>query len=95
MTKKIHVRATVCLNLPWVFVRYEAYIGAIVYKLSRGDEKLLTIALEVGEDLVVDSITKPLEIFCDNTIAIFFSKTHKYSGGFKHIEIKYLITCSH
>ena len=40
---------------------------------------------------VVDSIAKPLNIFYDNTAAIFFSKNDKYSSGSKHIEIKYLV----
>ena len=40
---------------------------------------------------VVDSIAKPLKIFCDNTAAVFFSKNGKYSSGSKHIEIKYLV----
>ncbi|XP_060198335.1 secreted RxLR effector protein 161-like [Lycium barbarum] len=38
---------------------------------------------------VVDTITKPLKIYCDNTAAIFFSKNDKYSKGAKHMELKY------
>ena len=34
---------------------------------------------------VVDSIAKPLKIFCNNTAAIFFSKNSKYFSGSKHI----------
>lgn len=39
---------------------------------------------------IVDSITKPLRIYCDNSAAVFFSKNDKYSKGAKHMEIKYL-----
>ncbi|KAL7102197.1 hypothetical protein ACP275_08G104400 [Erythranthe tilingii] len=36
----------------------------------------------------VDSITKPLKIYCDNTAAVFFSKNGKYSSGSKHMDLK-------
>jgi hypothetical protein len=39
---------------------------------------------------IVDSIAKPLKIYCDNSAAVFFSKNDKYSKGAKHMEIKYL-----
>jgi len=38
----------------------------------------------------VDSIAKPLKIYCDNAAAVFFSKNDRYSKGAKHMEIKYL-----
>jgi len=40
---------------------------------------------------VVDSISKPLKIYCDNSATIFFSKNDKYSKGAKHMELKYFI----
>ena len=40
---------------------------------------------------MVDSIAKPLKIFCDNIAVVFFSKNGKYSSGSKHIELKYLV----
>ncbi|KAK3015385.1 hypothetical protein RJ639_005886 [Escallonia herrerae] len=40
---------------------------------------------------VVDTISRPLKIFCDNQAVVFFSKNNKSSGGMKHIEIKYLV----
>ena len=40
--------------------------------------------------VIVDSIAKPLKIYCDNSAAVFFSKNDKYSKGAKHMEIKYL-----
>ena len=38
---------------------------------------------------VVDSIAKPLRIYCDNAAAVFFSKNDRYSNGAKHMELKY------
>jgi hypothetical protein len=38
---------------------------------------------------IVDSIAKPLRIYCDNSAAVFFSKNDKYSNGAKHMELKY------
>ncbi|RVW32004.1 Retrovirus-related Pol polyprotein from transposon TNT 1-94 [Vitis vinifera] len=40
---------------------------------------------------VVDSIAKPLRIYCDNTAAVFFSKNGKFSSGSKHMDLKYLV----
>ena len=40
---------------------------------------------------VVDSISKPLKIYCDNSATVFFSKNDKYSKGAKHIELKYFV----
>ncbi|KAK4267306.1 hypothetical protein QN277_024104 [Acacia crassicarpa] len=39
--------------------------------------------------VLVDSITKSLKIYCDNSTAVFFSKNDKYSKGAKHMELKY------
>ncbi|XP_042974887.1 secreted RxLR effector protein 161-like [Carya illinoinensis] len=39
---------------------------------------------------VVDSIERPLRIYCDNSSAIFFSKNDRHSKGAKHMELKYL-----
>ena len=38
---------------------------------------------------IVNTIEKPLRIYCDNSAAIFFSKNDKYSNGAKHMELKY------
>ncbi|XP_075092034.1 uncharacterized protein LOC142172152 [Nicotiana tabacum] len=38
---------------------------------------------------VVDTITKPLKIYCDNSATVFFSKNDKYSKGIKHMELNY------
>ena len=39
---------------------------------------------------IVNSISKLLRIYCDNSAAVFFSKNNKYSNGAKHMELKYL-----
>ena len=40
---------------------------------------------------VIDSIMKPLRIYCDNSATVRFSKNNKTTGGSKHIDIKYLV----
>ena len=40
---------------------------------------------------IVDSIAKPLRIYCDNSATVFFSKNDKYSKGAKHMELKYFV----
>jgi hypothetical protein len=40
---------------------------------------------------VVDSISKPLTLYCDKKAAIFFSHNNKSSGAVKHIDLKYLM----
>jgi hypothetical protein len=39
---------------------------------------------------IVDSIARPIKIFCDNPVAIFFSKNNKSGSRSKPIDIKYL-----
>uniref|UniRef100_A0A2N9GAP2 Reverse transcriptase Ty1/copia-type domain-containing protein n=1 Tax=Fagus sylvatica TaxID=28930 RepID=A0A2N9GAP2_FAGSY len=39
---------------------------------------------------IVDFVSKPLRIYCDNSAAVFFSINDKYSKGEKHMELKYL-----
>ena len=39
---------------------------------------------------VMDSISRPLKIYCDNVAVVFFSKNDRYSKAAKHIEMKYL-----
>ena len=39
---------------------------------------------------IVDNITRPLRIYCDNSIDVFYSKNDKYSKGEKHMDLKYL-----
>ncbi|XP_061346949.1 secreted RxLR effector protein 161-like [Gastrolobium bilobum] len=38
---------------------------------------------------VVDTISRPQKIYCDNSTTVFFSKNERYSKGAKHIELKY------
>ena len=40
---------------------------------------------------IVNSISKPLRIYCDNSATVFFSKNDKYSNGVKHMELKYIM----
>ncbi|XP_050888648.1 secreted RxLR effector protein 161-like [Lathyrus oleraceus] len=39
---------------------------------------------------IMDSISKPLKIFCDNSVAVFMAKNNKSGSRSKHIDIKYL-----
>ena len=40
---------------------------------------------------VIDSMAKPLRIYCDNFAAILFSRNDKYSKGAKHMKLKYFV----
>ena len=40
---------------------------------------------------VVDSIHKPLKLYCDNNPAVCYAHNNKSSGGAKHIDIKYYV----
>ena len=39
---------------------------------------------------IIDSISKPLRIYCDNSAAVFMAKNNKSGSRNKHIDIKYL-----
>jgi hypothetical protein len=43
----------------------------------------------VGGLKIVNSIARPIKIFCDNRVAIFFSKNNKSGSRSKYIDIKY------
>jgi hypothetical protein len=40
---------------------------------------------------VVDSIEKPLKMYCDNEPAVFYAQNNKSSGAAKHIDIKFYV----
>jgi hypothetical protein len=40
---------------------------------------------------VINSISRPITIYCDNSTIVFFSKNNKSESQNKHIDIKYLI----
>jgi len=40
--------------------------------------------------IIVDSISKPLRLYCDNSIVVFMAKNDKSGSRSKHIDIKYL-----
>ena len=39
---------------------------------------------------IIGTIAKQMRIYCDNAIAVFFSKNDRYSKGAKHMDLKYL-----
>ena len=45
----------------------------------------------ISKLLIVDSILRQIIVYCDNNVAVFFTKNNKNSSGSKHIEIKYII----
>ena len=40
---------------------------------------------------IVDSIAKPLTIYCDNSSAVSFTKNNRTTSASKHINIKFLV----
>ena len=43
----------------------------------------------------MDSISRPLRIFCDNSSTVFLAKNNKSGSRSKHIDIKYLAIREH
>ena len=43
----------------------------------------------------MDSISRPLRIFYDNSAAVFLAKNNKKGSRSKHIDIKYLVIGEH
>ena len=39
---------------------------------------------------IVDSISRPLKLYCDNSATVFMAKNNKSGSRSKHIDIKYL-----
>ena len=44
---------------------------------------------------IVDSISKPLKLYCDNSVVVFMAKKNKSGSRSKHIDIKYLAIREH
>nr|CAN60583.1 hypothetical protein VITISV_019290 [Vitis vinifera] len=44
----------------------------------------------ISELRVMDSISRPLSIYCDNSATVFMAKNNKSGSRSKHIDIKYL-----
>ena len=44
---------------------------------------------------VVDSISRPLKLYCDNFVVVFMAKSNKSGSRSKHIDIKYLAIREH
>ena len=40
---------------------------------------------------MVDSIEKPLKLYCDNEPVVFYAHNNKSSGAAKHIDIKFYV----
>ena len=38
---------------------------------------------------IIDSIQKPLKVYCDNVAVVFFAKNNKRSSGSRNIDVKY------
>ena len=45
--------------------------------------------------IVMDSISRPLRISCDNSVALFLAKNNKSESQSKHIDIKYFAIREH
>lgn len=45
----------------------------------------------IGNIVIVDSISRPLKIFCDNKAAVFFSKNNKRTSASRIMDVKYLV----
>ena len=39
---------------------------------------------------IIDSVSRPLRLYCDNSAAVFMAKNNKSGSRSKHIDIKYL-----
>jgi len=39
---------------------------------------------------VMDSLVRPLKLYCDNYVALFMAKNNKSRSQIKHIDIEYL-----
>ena len=57
------------------------------FEATLHDVQLKSFIFEIR---VVDSISRSLRIYCDNSIAVFMAKNNKSSSRNKHIDIKYL-----
>ena len=49
----------------------------------------------ISRHRVMDSISRPLRIFCDNSVVVFLAKNNKSGSRSKHIDIKYLAIREH
>ena len=44
----------------------------------------------VTEMRIIDSVKRPLKIFCDNNAAVFFSKNNKRTSASRLMDVKFL-----
>ena len=66
------------------------HYGGWVCFLFWGYLAWLWLKIFVSRLRVVDSISRPLKLYCDNSVAIFMAKNNKSGSRSKHIDIKYL-----
>jgi hypothetical protein len=45
----------------------------------------------IPDSRVVDNISKPVMIYCNNKATIFFSHNNKSCGASKHIDLRYIV----
>ena len=69
------------------FIYYESWICGVLW----GHRLRIVVVKFISRLGVINSIAKPLRIYCDNTAVVFFFKNDKYSKGVKHMKLKYLV----
>ena len=60
----------------------------VSYEVSNHGIWLRNFVTELG---IVDSIERPLKLFCDNKSAVLYSNNNRSSTKSKHIDIKFLV----
>ena len=68
------------------YFHYEAEFVSCFKTTSRG----VWLKSFISGLKIVDSISRPLRIYCDNSVAVFMAKNNKSGSQSKHIDIKYL-----
>ncbi|KAL1312798.1 hypothetical protein AAHE18_16G065000 [Arachis hypogaea] len=65
--------------------------GAVSWKSAK-QLLVVTSTMEnfISEFKIMDCISRPLRIYCDNSAAVFMAKNNRSSSRSKHIDIKYL-----
>ena len=48
------------------------------------------LKISISGHRIVDSISKPLRLCCENSVVVFMARNDKSESGSKHIDIKYL-----
>ena len=48
------------------------------------------LKISISGHRIVEFISKPLRLYCDNSVVVFMARNDKSESGSKHIDIKYL-----